>query len=74
MKILYFLKNNKLSPGILCEKGVLDIDAFQEFNGSPLFLNRSLNLDDLKLIKELIAKENIQPRWNLWKKKKQRMK
>lgn len=65
MKILYFLKNDKLSPGILCEKGVLDIDFFQEFNGSPLFLNRSLNLDDLKLIKELIAKENIQPHFYL---------
>ena len=38
MKLIYFLNsNNKLSLGILSGRGIFDIDAFQNFNGSPLF-------------------------------------
>ena len=65
MKILYFLKNNKLSPGILCEKGLLDIDAVQEFNGKDLFANHCLRLDDLKLIKQLLTDVTVQPHFYL---------
>jgi 2-keto-4-pentenoate hydratase/2-oxohepta-3-ene-1,7-dioic acid hydratase in catechol pathway len=66
MKLLYFLNSeNKLSPGIVCEKGVLDMDAFCEFNAKPLFSNRCLGLEDLEKIRKIIKEENILPHFYL---------
>ncbi len=60
MKLLYFFNaNNKLSLGIETEKGILDIDSFQEFNGHEIFSNRNLSLDDLSAIKKIIQEADI---------------
>ncbi len=53
MKILYFRQNNKLVPGILTDKGVIDVcsisDYFKqkEFAGSPLSNNELEELQEL---------------------------
>jgi 2-keto-4-pentenoate hydratase/2-oxohepta-3-ene-1,7-dioic acid hydratase in catechol pathway len=66
MKVLYFLKaRNKPALGILCKKGILDIDAFQDFNGKALFSNHNLSLDDLQLLNKIMESENIQPHFYL---------
>ena len=70
MKLIYFLNsNNKLSLGIVSGRGIFDIDAFQDFNRSPLFSNRSLCLDDLLLVKQIVEQENIPPHFYLNEKK-----
>ena len=60
MKLLYFSnQSNTPSPGVVTNKGILDIDSLQQFNGQPKFSNKNLSLDDLNLIKQIVVHENI---------------
>ena len=55
MRLLNFYgKNNQLLLGIETEKGIFDIDAYQQSKGGKLFSNANLTLDDLKEIQQII--------------------
>lgn len=60
MKLLYFLKDgDKLSSGILCDKGILDIDAFQLSKGLVPFGDRPIDLEGLNYLKTLLYSDAV---------------
>ncbi len=60
MKLLCFYNNNdELTPGILTEKGVLDVDALFDFYEVQKFGNKNLNTDDLHAIKSTIEELEV---------------
>jgi 2-keto-4-pentenoate hydratase/2-oxohepta-3-ene-1,7-dioic acid hydratase in catechol pathway len=66
MRLLYFSDTlNNPSLGIVTSKGILDFNSYQEFNGKQRFSNKPVNLDDLKLIKQIFEHENIQSHFYL---------
>lgn len=66
MKLLYFLKpHQKVSLGIVCEKGVLDIDAWQEFNGKASYSLGKVNADEVSGIQKILNEESILPHFYL---------
>lgn len=66
MKLLYFFnKEGKLTPGLLTEKGVFNIDAFQEFNGQQKYANKNWSIADLSTLKDSIHQQDIPGRFYL---------
>ena len=56
MRLLKFYgKNNLLLLGIETEKGIFDVDAYQQHKAGKLFSNANLTLDDLKEIQHIIT-------------------
>ena len=54
MRLLNFYgKNNQLLLGIETEKGIFDVDAYQQSKAGKLFSNANLTLDDLKEIQQI---------------------
>lgn len=65
MKLLKFYgKNNQLFLGIETEKGIFDVDAYQQSKAGKLFSNANLKLDDLKEIQQIINEPAIAA--NFW--------
>lgn len=61
MRLLKFYgKNNQLLLGIKTEKGIFDIDAYQQSKGGKIFSNANLALDDLKKIQQIINETVIE--------------
>ncbi len=60
MKLLYFLKDgNQPAPGILCDKGILDIDALQIAKALPVFGDKPIDLNGLEYLKSLLNADSI---------------
>ncbi len=62
MKILYYKKDNKLQPGIVTEKGIIDISNFKFSSGEKKYSDENLTIDDIdeiKLSKEIFSDESL---------------
>ncbi len=66
MKLLYFLKNgNQPAPGILCDNGILDIDALQVANAQPVFGDKPIDLNGLAYLNNLLSSDSIDSKFYL---------
>ena len=52
MKILYFRREGRLCPGIVVDKGVVDVDSWLLARGREPFRDRPLCLDDMAVLGE----------------------
>ena len=60
MRLLKFYgENNQLLLGIETEKGIFNIDAYQQYKAGKLFSNANLTIDDLVEIQHIISETGI---------------
>lgn len=55
MKILYFRNEGRLCPGIVADRGVVDVDAWLLAGGREPFRERPLSLADMVVLREAAA-------------------
>ena len=60
MRLLKFYGgNNQVLLGIETEKGIFNIDAYQQYKAGKLFSNANLTIDDLEEIQHIISETGI---------------
>ena len=56
MKLLYFRRAGKLCPGVVTEKGIIDVNAYQDSKGLPLFFAEDQSNATLQRLKEVAGR------------------
>ena len=56
MKLLYFRSRGKLCLGVATDKGVIDIDDYQDWRGHTLFSPGTLTNSEIRELKEIVEK------------------
>lgn len=65
MKIVYFKKNDQPALGILTVNGILDVDAYQQFNGQKMISGHNLKKSEIKGLKNIIEDALLDDRFFL---------
>jgi 2-keto-4-pentenoate hydratase/2-oxohepta-3-ene-1,7-dioic acid hydratase in catechol pathway len=65
MKIIYFKKNEQPVLGIHSVNGILDVDAYQQFNGRKIFSGRHLKTSEIAELKNIVADAIVDDRFFL---------